>query len=83
MLSDVHSMNNVMKVFVHAHTNNNIQENRGNCCLAVMELYDYLKEQKLKAKQIDLLTELGESLPVCVQGKCNFIREFVEIKQGD
>ena len=82
MLSEVHSIRNKFRVVMHAHTNNNIKERRGNCGLAIIQLYDYIQEQKTKAKKVEILKELGESLPVCIEAKCNFIREFVEMKKG-
>ena len=82
MLSFVHTIKNKNHVVIHAQTTNNIKERRGNCGLAVIELYDFIQEQNTPIKKIKLLKELGESLPVCIEAKCNFIREFVEMKKG-
>ena len=82
MLSEVHTILNKYKVVMHVKTTRNILERRGNCGLSVMMLYDLIQEQKNKADQVELLTELGESLPVCIEAKCNFIREFVEEKKA-
>jgi len=82
LLSEVHTIKNTHLVVSHSQTTRNIQERRGNCGLAIMELYDLIKEQKTQSIQKELLEELGESLPVCIEAKCNFIREFVEMKRG-
>ena len=66
MLSEVHTISNKHKVI------------RGNCGLSVMVLYDLIQQQNYKADQVEILTELGENLPVCIEAKCNFIREFVK-----
>ena len=82
MLSKVHTINNRFRVVIHAETNNNIKERRGNCGAAVIELYDFIQEQHSLSDKKALLTELGESLPVCIEAKCNYIREFIEEKKG-
>ena len=82
MLSEVHTISNKHKVIIHARNTQNILERRGNCGLSVMMLYDLIQEQNNKADQVEMLIELGESLPVCIEAKCNFIREFVEEKKA-
>ena len=82
MLSQVHGIQNKHKVVIHARSNKNIKERRGNCGSAVIELYDFIQEQKSESDKKKLIKELSESLPVCIEAKCNFIREFVEMKKG-
>ena len=82
MLRTVHRIENKDRVVIHAQTTNNIKERRGNCGLSIMILYDFIQEQKTKAEKVALLKELGQSLPICIEAKCNFIREFVEEKKG-
>ena len=82
MLSQVHRIENKNKLVIHAQTTNNIKQRRGNCGSAIIELYDYIQEHKSFFDKKNILKELGESLPVCIEAKCNFIREFVEMKRG-
>ena len=82
MLGEVHTIHNKHKVVIHAITTNNVKERRGNCGLSIIQLYDYIQEQKTRANKYKILHELGQSLPVCIEAKCNFIREFVEMKRS-
>ena len=65
----------------HAHTQKEVKEIHGGCAGKLDELFEFLKS-KTPADAKKLLKELDEGNPICIEAHCNYLGDFIKMKQN-
>jgi len=91
ILENIHKMLTKVKKFVNLHhvgfthcgSQNNVNALRGVCAAQVLKLAELFHAQNTNAKKVQMLTQLGNASPVCMEAKCNWLEEFIGIYTGN
>ena len=84
MLTKVKKFGNLHHIgFTHCGSQNNVNALRGVCAAQVLKLAELFHAQNTNAKKVQMLTQLGNASPVCMEAKCNWLEEFIGIYTGN
>ena len=84
MITKVIKLSNLRHIgFTHCGSQKNVNALRGVCAAQVLKLAELFHKQNTNAKKVQMLTQLGNASPVCMEAKCNWLEEFIGIYTGN
>ena len=65
----------------HAHTKSDVASIHGGCAGRLDELFEFLKS-KTPTEAKKLLKDLDTGNPICIEAHCNYLGDFIKMKQN-